>query len=44
MATRNCLVGKDLTVKIADFGISRMLDHTQQMASTIVGTPYYLSP
>ena len=22
MATRNCLVGKDLTVKIADFGMS----------------------
>lgn len=31
-------------VKIADFGISKVLDNSHQMARTMVGTPYYLSP
>ena len=29
---------------MGDFGIARALDSTTQNASTIVGTPYYLSP
>ena len=28
LATRNCLVGKDLMVKIADFGMSRNVYHS----------------
>jgi NIMA (never in mitosis gene a)-related kinase len=31
-------------VKLGDFGISRVLNMTSELASTIVGTPYYLSP
>ena len=31
-------------VKIGDFGISKILDKTQENAETVVGTPYYLSP
>jgi len=31
-------------VKIADFGISKVLDKGQAFARTVVGTPYYLSP
>jgi NIMA (never in mitosis gene a)-related kinase len=32
------------TVKIADFGISKVLDSHTALARTQVGTPYYLSP
>lgn len=32
------------TVKIGDFGISKVLEETAQHAETVVGTPYYLSP
>lgn len=35
--------GGILRVKIGDFGIARSLE-TSQMATTMVGTPYYLSP
>lgn len=31
-------------VKLGDFGIARVLLATAEMASTVVGTPYYLSP
>lgn len=31
-------------VKIGDFGISRVLEHTYDQANTVVGTPYYMSP
>ena len=32
------------TLKIGDFGISKVLEETAENAETIVGTPYYLSP
>ena len=35
---------KDKQVKIGDFGISKTLDKTQLAATSMVGTPYYLSP
>ncbi len=31
-------------MKLGDFGISKQLDSTEQMANTMTGTPYYLSP
>ena len=31
-------------VKLGDFGIVKVLEHTKQAAKTVVGTPYYLSP
>jgi NIMA (never in mitosis gene a)-related kinase len=31
-------------VKLGDFGISKALDSTQDLAQTIIGTPFYLSP
>ena len=30
--------------KLGDFGIARVLSSTAEMAATVVGTPYYLSP
>lgn len=32
------------TVKLGDFGISRALDHTSELVSTVIGTPFYMSP
>eukprot|EP00656_Telonema_subtile_P055675 TRINITY_DN8690_c0_g1_i1.p1 TRINITY_DN8690_c0_g1~~TRINITY_DN8690_c0_g1_i1.p1 ORF type:complete len:416 (-),score=94.57 TRINITY_DN8690_c0_g1_i1:392-1639(-) len=31
-------------IKLGDFGIARVLGGTHEMASTVVGTPYYLAP
>jgi NIMA (never in mitosis gene a)-related kinase len=31
-------------VKLGDFGISKVLDEKQDLASTSIGTPYYMSP
>ena len=31
-------------IKIGDFGISRILMGTTDMATTFTGTPYYMSP
>ena len=32
------------TVKLGDFGISKVLENTGSNAMTVVGTPYYMSP
>ena len=30
--------------QIGDLGIARILDNTSDMATTLIGTPYYMSP
>lgn len=40
----NIFLDENDNVKIGDFGVSKVLDHTKALARTLVGTPYYLSP
>jgi len=44
LKTANIFLTKDRQVKLGDFGISRTLDKTQLAATSMIGTPYYLSP
>ncbi|KAL5339629.1 kinase-like domain-containing protein [Aspergillus crustosus] len=39
----NIFLGSDNTVKLGDFGLSKLM-HSQDFASTYVGTPFYMSP
>ncbi len=40
----NVFFHADDTVKLGDFGLSRMMDDESVFAYTHVGTPYYMSP
>mmetsp|Transcript_107317 Transcript_107317/g.285541 ORF Transcript_107317/g.285541 Transcript_107317/m.285541 type:complete len:591 (-) Transcript_107317:167-1939(-) len=45
LKTSNIFLNDNLsTVKLGDFGISRVLEQTLDAAVTMVGTPYYMSP
>jgi serine/threonine protein kinase len=44
LKSRNIFVTKAGTVKLGDFGISKILDHTTAQARTHLGTPHYVSP
>ena len=41
---QNIFLMKTGIIKLGDFGIARVLQSTTEMAATVVGTPYYLSP
>ena len=42
--TKNIFIKNNLTVKIGDFGIAKILSSTSSYAHTFIGTPYYISP
>ncbi|CAJ1401543.1 unnamed protein product [Effrenium voratum] len=44
LKTSNIFLSEDGSIKLGDFGISRVLEGTTEAAVTIVGTPYYMSP
>lgn len=40
----NIFLNANGTLKIGDFGISKVLENTTDQAQTVLGTPYYMSP
>eukprot|EP00668_Euglena_longa_P017108 GGOE01021450.1.p1 GENE.GGOE01021450.1~~GGOE01021450.1.p1 ORF type:complete len:1044 (+),score=259.28 GGOE01021450.1:341-3472(+) len=44
LKSANVFLTSDNVVKLGDFGISTVLQHTMSMAHTKCGTPYYFSP
>jgi len=44
LKSQNIFLTKAGTVKLGDFGIAKVLDHTTAKRETRVGTPYYISP
>lgn len=44
LKTQNIFLMKNGMLKLGDFGIARLLNTTSDLATTVVGTPYYLSP
>ena len=44
LKSQNIFLTGNKTVKLGDFGISKVLENTNGAAMTVVGTPYYMSP
>ena len=41
---QNIFISKDFVLKVGDFGIARAMTSTHALATTPIGTPYFLSP
>ncbi|XP_067683642.1 serine/threonine-protein kinase Nek4-like [Haliotis asinina] len=44
LKTQNIFLTKSKIIKVGDLGIARVLDSSNDMATTLIGTPYYMSP
>ncbi|KAJ8409324.1 hypothetical protein AAFF_G00235220 [Aldrovandia affinis] len=44
LKTQNIFLTKTDIIKVGDLGIARVLENQNDMASTLIGTPYYMSP
>ncbi|UJR16149.1 hypothetical protein I4U23_003060 [Adineta vaga] len=44
LKTQNVFLTKNDIVKVGDLGIARVLDSARDLATTVIGTPYYMSP
>lgn len=44
LKSQNIFLTSKGEVKLGDFGIAKVLSHTRDIAKTMVGTPYYISP
>ena len=42
--TQNIFLSKNDIIKVGDLGIARVLDGSCELANTVIGTPYYMSP
>lgn len=44
LKSQNIFLTSKNFVKLGDFGIAKVFEHTMDKAQTVIGTPYYLSP
>ena len=44
LKTQNIFLTGSHIIKLGDLGIARVLDSAQDLATTVIGTPYYMSP
>lgn len=44
LKTQNIFLTKSKIIKVGDLGIARVLEGSNDMATTLIGTPYYMSP
>ena len=44
MKSQNVYLTDSLVIKLGDFGIARVLESTLELATSVVGTPYTMSP
>lgn len=44
LKTQNIFLTKSKIIKVGDLGIARVLESASDMATTLIGTPYYMSP
>jgi NIMA (never in mitosis gene a)-related kinase len=42
--SQNVFLTKSGMAKLGDFGVARVMNNTRDLAATVIGTPYYLSP
>ncbi|XP_031549090.1 serine/threonine-protein kinase Nek4-like [Actinia tenebrosa] len=44
LKTQNIFLTRSKIIKLGDLGIAKVLENSSDMATTLIGTPYYMSP